>query len=77
MITFVSLEDHQPCSFTPPGNPFDKKHRNGVLVFSRKNSPKRTLQVRMHFQSASGLHSEVVNVWLSGEEAKTLADALA
>jgi hypothetical protein len=76
MITIIPLKE-SPCSFKPsPDNPDTKKLKNSVAVASRKNTPKVTLQVRMNFVSHSGPYAEVINVWLSGEEARKLADAL-
>jgi hypothetical protein len=76
MITVIPL-DESPVSFKPtPRNPNTKKLQKSVLVYSRKNSPKATLQIRMAFQSAFGWHAEVINVWLSGNEAAKIADAL-
>lgn len=66
-----------PASFHPmPGDPTTKKHGTSIVVFSRKNSPKRMMQIRKAFQSASGWDAEIINVHLSGEESAKLADAL-
>ena len=76
MITIIPL-DQNPISFKPtPENRYDKKLQKSAVVFSRKNSPKVTLQIRTAFQGASGWHAEVINVWLNGQEAKKLVDAL-
>jgi RecB family endonuclease NucS len=76
MITTIPLKE-SPGTWTPPHeDPAAKELTNCVVVFSRKNTPKITLQIRMNFVSHSGPHAELVSVWLSGEEAKKIADAL-
>jgi hypothetical protein len=44
------------------------KHPNSVLVFSRKDTEKVTLQVRTQ--------GRIVNIWLNGQEARKIAGAL-
>ena len=81
MITIVPL-DMSPASFAmepPTPGPWPrlvresyrskrKKYPNSVLVVSAKNTKKVTLQIRTS--------STIINVWLNGEEAKTVSDAL-
>lgn len=70
MITIIPL-DMSPAAFgsqrwdaeTP-----NMKYPNSVLVFSRENTKKITLQVRTQ--------GRIINVWLSDQEATKLADAL-
>jgi hypothetical protein len=70
MITIVPL-DMGPVAFgsqrwddeTP-----NMKHPNSVLIFSRKDTKKRTLQVRTR--------GRIINIWLNGDEAKKIAEAL-
>jgi RecB family endonuclease NucS len=76
MITIIPLKE-SPGTWTPPReDPAAKKLTNCVVVFSRKNTPKIHLQIRMNFVSHSGPHAELVNLSLSGEEAMKIADAL-
>jgi hypothetical protein len=72
MITIVPL-DMSPASFGEPVLGWEKPkrkiiHTNSVLVFSAKNTKKVTLQIRTS--------SHIVNVWLDGEEAIKVANAL-
>lgn len=72
MITIIPL-DMSPASFGEQvfGWETPKRkivHQNSVLVFSAKNTKKVTLQIRTR--------SHMVNVWLNGEEAMKVADAL-
>jgi hypothetical protein len=70
MITVIPLE-MSPVAFgsqrwdaeTP-----NMKYPNSVLVFSRKNTRKVTLQIRTR--------GRIVNIWLDGDEAREIADAL-
>lgn len=75
MITIIPLKEN-PVSFDLL--PTQKKPRPpSAIVFSRKNSAKATLQIRISgFVSASGHVSRAINVWLTGEEVKALADAM-
>jgi hypothetical protein len=72
----VALKEH-PVTFSL-GAPRKQHRPSSVNIYTRKNSPKVTLQIEIgEMVIASGLIGpRGINIWLTGDEVKAIIEAL-